>query len=459
MELRLETSQIQKLTLTPELIQSIKILQCNTQELNVLINEELLSNPMLELSENQPAPLSESEADDRFDWTEHAKERSYDDFASRRMIMPSEKDEYNYEQFAKADISLADYLHEQLDCLKIDPHIKRIADYIVDTLNDSGYRTERVSEISDRFDLSTEDIIKALEVVHTLDPAGVGARSIPECLKLQLDREEEYDEIYEKILFEHLDDLAENKISNIAKALNLHVREVISYCDKIRKLDPKPGLKYGKGQDNRYIIPELETKEFDGKYLVLQNTGVIPVINTSPYYDRLLKEANGDKETLDYLHKKMDSAIWLLKGIEQRRNTIQRVAEYIVSVQNEFFTKGFESLKPLTLKDAATALDIHASTVSRAVNGKYIQTPKGMFELRYFFSSGIASVTGVDQSSEYVKRQIRDIVSKEDPHQPYSDEKIRMLLLSNFGIDIARRTIAKYREQLGIAGTSKRKQF
>lgn len=459
MKISLEQSQVQKLALTPELIQSIKILQCNNQELSALINDELLSNPMLELSDDQPEPSISKEIDERFDWTEHAKERSYDDFASRRIIMESEKDDYNYEQYAKADFSLFDYLHHQLDLIDSDVHIKRIADYVIDTLNDAGYRTERVSEISDRFDLRREDVIEAVHLVQTLEPAGVGARSIPECLKLQLQREEKYNDTYDKILFEHLDDLAENKLNTIVKALDISLDEVKKYCEEIKKLDPKPGLKYGKGQNNKYIVPELEIKELDGNYIVLQTRGVIPVINSSPYYDKLIKEANGDKTTLEYLHKKMDAALWLIKAIDQRQSTIQKVAEYIVDIQKEFFIKGLESLKPLTLKDVAKALDIHESTVSRAINGKHIQTPKGIFELKFFFSKGISSITGVDQSSEYVRRKIKEIVEKEDLHHPYSDEKIKSLLLSNYGIDIARRTIAKYRDQLGIAGTSKRKEY
>ena len=459
MGLSLQQTQTQKLTLTSELVQSIKILQCNSVELNDLIGEELLSNPMLELSENQPDPNPIEEYDNRFDWTEHAKERAYDDLASRHIITESESEDYNYEQFVKAKWSLSDFLHMQLSLIKLEPEMFNLADYIIDTLNELGYRTERATEIANKFGISHNKVIEAIKIVQSLEPAGIGAKSIPECLQIQLERMGKYDVIFQRIIYEHLDDLAANRMLIIAKAVNLTLDKTVEYCNAIKALDPKPGVRYSKGEENKYIIPDIFLKELDDRYIVLQNEHITPLLNASPYYDKLLKEAAGDKETINYLHKKMDSALWLIKGIDQRRQTIQKIAEAIVEKQKDFFAFGVKALTPMNLSDIAELTGVHISTVSRAVNGKYMQTPKGLFELKYFFNTGISSVTGFEQSSATVKKQIQDIIANENPNKPFSDDKIKSLLLSNYGIDIARRTVAKYREQLGILGTSKRKKY
>jgi len=455
----LEQLQVQKLSLTPALIQSMKLLQCSSFELSELINEELMTNPMLEASDIQPNPQLPKDTDMRFDWTEHAKERSYDDPASKKLLTKSEREYYNYEQFIKADISLCDYLYQQLSLLKLSPKMHKLSSYIIGTVNSNGYRTERATEIANKFGFTHEEVIKAIKIVQSLDPAGIAAKSLPECLELQLQRKEIYDEFFRKIIFEHLDDLAANRLRSISKELNIPLAKVIYYCNEIKKLDPKPGTRFGKGENNKYIVPELEIKELDGEYLVFQNEGIAPLINCSPYYDRLLKEAEGDIKTTEYLHDKMNSALMLIKGIDQRRATIQSIAEEIVKRQRGFLKDGPIALKAMTQEEIAKALGIHESTVSRAVNGKYIQTPQGLFELKYFFKTSVSSVTGAEQSSETVKKQIADILSQEDPQKPYSDEKIKSLLLHSYGTDIARRTIAKYREQLGIAGASKRKKY
>ena len=454
----LEQIQAQKLVLTPELVQSIKILQKTSLELQQYIDSELLSNPLLELAEDQPDSFAE-EQDLRFDWTEHAKDRSYDDFSSRR-ITASESEDYNYEQFVSARFSLFDYLHNQLALTPgVGKDICMIANYIIDSLNPLGYRTERATEIAAKLGYDHDTVMEAVRLVQSLEPAGVAAKSIEECLILQLKRNGEYNEIFDKIINNHLDDLAANKIALIAKAVGLPVDETAEYCDEIRQLDPKPGIRFGTTEDNSYITPDVYVREVEGRYIVQANERLTPLLNTSPYYERMLTEAAGDKETIDYLKTKMDSALWLIKGIDQRRQTIQKIAEAIVEKQEAFFRLGPEGLKPMTLADVAQAVDVHESTVSRAVNGKYMQTPRGLFEMKYFFKGGLSSSCGEDMAQEAIKKYIRCYIDAEDPKKPLSDEKIKDMLEKDKGIKIARRTVAKYREALGICATSKRKKY
>lgn len=456
--IKLEQVQTQRLNLTPELVQSIKILQQNSVELENYIQEELMSNPMLELSDNQP-DFSREDKDNRFDWTEHAKERSYDDLSSRRLT-ESEKGDYNYEQFVKARYSLYDFLHMQLTLIPgLDPKTRKIAEYIIDSLNPWGYRTERATEIAVKLDCEHDEVMKAIHVVQSLEPAGVGAKSLQEALMLQLKRMGEYNEVFADIITNHLQNIANNRIQMIAKALNLSLDETNEYCDELRSLDPKPGVRYGKNDENSYIKPDVYVKEDRGKYLIFANEKITPLLNTSPYYEKLLAEAAGDEETTEYIKSKMNSAVWLIKGIDQRRRTIQKVAEAIVAHQQDFFKKGSSALRPMTLSDIAEELDIHESTVSRAVNGKYMQTPRGLFEMKYFFSGSVSGSTGDDMSQEAARQAIKEIVANEDPKKPLSDEKIKEKLYTEHKIDIARRTVAKYREQLGIPGTSKRKKY
>ena len=456
--IKLEQVQSQRLNLTPELVQSIKILQQNSVELENYIQEELMSNPMLELADNQP-DFSREEKDNRFDWTEHAKERSYDDRSSRRLT-ESEKGDYNYEQFVKARYSLYDFLHMQLTLIPgLDPKTRKIAEYIIDSLNPWGYRTERATEIAVKLDCEHDEVMKAIHVVQSLEPAGVGAKSLQEALMLQLKRMGEYNEVFADIITNHLQNIANNRIQMIAKALNLSLDETNEYCDELRSLDPKPGVRYGKNDENSYIKPDVYVKEDRGKYLIFANEKITPLLNTSPYYEKLLAEAAGDEETTEYIKSKMNSAVWLIKGIDQRRRTIQKVAEAIVAHQQDFFKKGSSALRPMTLSDIAEELDIHESTVSRAVNGKYMQTPRGLFEMKFFFSGSVSGSTGDDMSQEAARQAIKEIVANEDPKKPLSDEKIKEKLYTEHKIDIARRTVAKYREQLGIPGTSKRKKY
>jgi RNA polymerase sigma-54 factor len=417
-----------------------------------------MSNPMLELSDNQP-DFSREEKDNRFDWTEHAKERSYDDLSSRRLT-ESEKGDYNYEQFVKARYSLYDFLHMQLTLIPgLDPKTRKIAEYIIDSLNPWGYRTERATEIAVKLDCEHDEVMKAIHVVQSLEPAGVGAKSLQEALMLQLKRMGEYNEVFADIITNHLQNIANNRIQMIAKALNLSLDETNEYCDELRSLDPKPGVRYGKNDENSYIKPDVYVKEDRGKYLIFANEKITPLLNTSPYYEKLLAEAAGDEETTEYIKSKMNSAVWLIKGIDQRRRTIQKVAEAIVAHQQDFFKKGSSALRPMTLSDIAEELDIHESTVSRAVNGKYMQTPRGLFEMKFFFSGSVSGSTGDDMSQEAARQAIKEIVANEDPKKPLSDEKIKEKLYTEHKIDIARRTVAKYREQLGIPGTSKRKKY
>jgi len=444
LDLDLNLKLQQKLALTPELIQTIKILQLNATDLKSYVEEELLSNPLLEVNE------------------EMEKERVYDALSHRfsNNTYVDDGDDYDYEDFVKAQWSLSDFLHMQLAMVpKLSKKTRFIAEYIIDTLDDNGYRTERATEIAEKLEFTHDEVMEAVRVVQELEPAGVSAKNLEECLRLQLIRIGEYDEIFQNIIEKHLEDLGANRIALIAKDNGIEIDECQEYCDIVRGLSPKPGKRYGKGEENRYITPDCYLDNVDGEYFITINQGDIPSLQISSYYSRLKNEADGDKETLNYLKERVDSAMWLMKGIDQRRQTIQNVAEAIVSYQKDFFEKGKRFLRPMTLSDIASQLGIHESTVSRTVNGKYIQTPRGLFELKYFFAGGTMSLTGEEMSSSLIKDHIEAIVKEEDPKHPYSDEKIKALLEEKHGVSLARRTIAKYRDQLGIPGTSKRKRF
>lgn len=468
----LTIEQTQKLVMTPELIQAIQILQFNTQELESYVEEQLLTNPVLEPLRAAEAPEDAREAeragdeygekagktdkDNEFDWAEHFKEREYDDISYRQEYNP-DRQEHQFEQFVTQSITLTEHLLFQLQFVEMKKSCRQVARYIVETLDENGYLTLSMAEMALQLRLPEEKIRYALKMVQTLEPVGVGAQNLKECLLLQLANMGEDTPAVREIVENHLEDIAANRLNNIARAVGITVGEVQEIGDLIRSLEPKPGRQFGSGTDNRYIIPDVTVELVDGEYLVMVNDSSAPRLGVSAEYKKMLMEAEKDSQISQFLTGRLNSAMWLIKSIEQRRQTIYNVVTAIVRYQEEFFRQGLQHLKPLTLKQIAEEVGIHESTVSRSVNGKYMQTPRGVFEIKYFFTSGVAGGEG-GVASDSIKSMIKEMTDSEDPKAPYSDQAIGEMLAEK-GIDISRRTVAKYRDEMGLPSSSKRKRY
>ncbi len=449
----LTIEQTQKLTMTPELIQAIRILQFNTQELDSFVQEELLENPVLEIDGKRK--------DDKtvdIDIQERIKEDYNDEESYKQWERSSDREEYSYEQFVSKEETLEDSLLLQLTFSKLEGYDLKIGRYIVEAIDENGYLTVPVEQIAAIFKTDSGKIDDILDVIQNFEPVGVGARNLKECLIIQLAAKGLLDEVTEYIILNHLEDLGNNKLNKIAKAVGIPVTQVQMVCDLIRTLEPKPGRSFAVGESVKYIVPDVFVEKMDGEYVVTNNESSIPHIMVSPYYNALAKEAKNDEELSKYITDKFNSALWLIKSIEQRKRTIYNVAAAVVKHQKEFFDKGNKYLKTLTLKEVAESIGMHESTVSRSVNGKYMQTPRGVFEIKYFFSGGITGQDGTGVSSNSIKTIIKEIIDGENPSKPYSDQDI-VGILSGKGIEISRRTVAKYREGMNILSSSKRRRY
>ncbi|MBI4540356.1 MAG: RNA polymerase factor sigma-54 [Gemmatimonadetes bacterium] len=296
-----------------------------------------------------------------------------------------------------------------------------------------------------------------LEVVQTFDPPGVGARNIRECVLLQLQQAGMEDTRVFVIVRDHFDDVVSHRWAEIAKAMGITVRQVQDAADEIAQLDPKPGLRYSPARDE-YVIPDLIVEKIDGEYMVFLNDTSLPRLRISRAYQEIVRNKDQFKgENKEFISNKLNSAQWMIQAIEQRRQTMLRVMNFIVDRQRDFFEQGVQHLKPLTLREVADAIGMHESTISRVTNEKYVQTPRGVFPLKFFFSSGLSTTTGEDISARGVKDKIGKLVADEDPKKPLTDQAIVEILKSE-GVQIARRTVAKYRDQLGILPARMRKR-
>ena len=450
----LTIEQTQKLSMTPELIQAIQILQYNNQELNEYIDKELLENPILE-SEYHKESDTEIDIDSLRDQLIQADENVE---AYKQWESHSTSDEYSYENFVAFNYTLTEFLIEQLHFSSLKGQDAEIGRYIIENIDDNGYLSMSLEEICSVLDVDLDSCERVLDLIHTFEPSGVGARDLNECLIIQLASLGELTDEIEFIISNRLKDLADNKYALISKDMGISIAEVQDIADLIKTLEPKPGRGFDSDNSIKYILPDIYVEETNGEYIVSTNDGSTPSLHISSYYNSLTEEAKSDKELSNYLNNRFNSAMWLMKSIEQRKKTIYNVASAIVQFQNDFFAKGDKFLKPLTLKQIAETVGVHESTVSRAINGKYMQCPRGVFELKYFFTGGILNDDGSGVSSNSIKSMIKEFVDAEDDKKPLSDSKISELLHEK-GIDISRRTVAKYRDDIGILPSSKRRRF
>ncbi|MBU5425905.1 RNA polymerase factor sigma-54 [Tissierella pigra] len=448
--------QSQKLIMTPELRQAIELLQFNSLELKEYITNELEENPMLESAgaNEEFENLDKYKDDNDIDWKEYLEK--YDDISYRAQVDKNVK-EYNYESFISHGPTLREHLLSQLSLISLENKEYKIGENIIYNIDENGYLSTSIEDIAKFMKSNIEEAKILLDIIQAFDPVGVGARDLKECLLIQLRDRKDVHPCTQTIIEDYLEDIGYNRVQKISKELGLELVEVQDICDYIKNLEPKPGRTFrGESGDARYITPDAEIKLVDGEFVVIINDSTGPKLNINNYYKELMK-SEGDKDTIDFLNEKFNSAMWVIRSIEQRRSTIRKVIESILKFQMDFFIEGEKSLKSLTLKDVAEDIEMHESTISRATNGKYVQTPRGLFELKYFFSSGILSEEG-ELSSTSIKVTLKEIIDNENNKKPYSDQKIAELLKEK-GINISRRTVAKYRDELNIPSSTIRKRY
>jgi RNA polymerase sigma-54 factor len=470
---KLHTKLVQKLILTPSLQQAIKLLPMSTLELADLLNQEMVENPLLEevpTEELQPAEQQQpekQEAQPAVEKPDTWDDADYDYFFGDylddgyRSRTPSEVKELPpIENTLSSAASLSDHLLWQLAMQTEDEDVKEIGGAIIGNLDDDGYLVASVEEIAAMGEWPVAEVEKALQHVQTFDPIGVAARDLQECLWLQIRHLGLEGTPSEKIVTEHLRLLQNHQVPEIARKLGMPIEELKEHIEIIRNLDPKPGNRYNPSQ-SQYVIPDVYVVKVEDQYVAMLNEEGLPQLRISPVYRRLLDKSGqaGTEEageTRAYVKDKFRSALWLIKSVDQRQKTIHKVATSIINFQREFLDQGIECLRPLVLRDVANDIGMHESTVSRVVNNKYMHTPQGVFEMKYFFHSGISSSYGESVSSVTIKQRIRKIIENEDPRKPLSDSKI-VSILQKEGLMLARRTIAKYREELKIPTSNQRK--
>jgi RNA polymerase sigma-54 factor len=482
-KLTLQAKLQQKLILTPSLQQAIKLLPMSTLELADMLQQEITENPLLEEELERPASeTAESETEEAAPAGESSSADAKSDAETKSSS--DSMNEIDYESFfsdyldegyrprtnyeipelppientLSTTASLADHLDWQLRMAPTDEKTVEIGEAIIGNIDEQGYLQASVEEICAMGDYDRESVEKALALVQGFDPVGVAARDLRECLLIQIRHLELGGTPVESMVTDHLDLLQNHRFNDIAKAMKLPIEEVIQHCEIIRRLDPQPGSKFNT-ERSHYVTPDVYVIKVDGKYEVVLNEDRLPQLRISSVYRRMLENKSEDNEaTRNYVKEKLRSALWLIKSVDQRQKTIYKVANSIVRQQQEFLDNGVEHLRPMVLRDVAIDIGMHESTVSRVVSNKYMHTPQGVFEMRYFFHSGIASVGGEHVSSVTIKQRIKKIVEEENPKRPLSDSKI-VKILEEEGLVLARRTIAKYREELRIPPSNQRKNL
>jgi len=373
--------------------------------------------------------------------------------------MGEEHEEFPIENTLTRPPNLSDHLTWQLSMSDASPRTKEIAQFIIGNIDEDGYLRANNEEIMASGGYQAEEVETAVKAVQSLDPIGVGARDLRECLLLQLEFLELDAPLVEIIVRDHWDEFMQRKFVSLAKTLGIDLKSLEGIVEIIKHLDPKPGRKYS-NERAIYVEPDVYIQKVGDEYVIVLNEDGMPKLRINSGYRSMLNsmDSKQDGETVNYIKDKIRSAVWLIKSLDQRQRTIYKVAESIVKHQREFLEKGIDYLRPLVLRDVADDIQMHESTVSRVVSNKYMHTPRGLFLMKYFFHSGIDSDTGEDISSLTVKKKIQSFIDNEDPRKPLSDSKI-MKILNDEGINIARRTVAKYRDELNIPSSTDRKQI
>ena len=461
LDYRMKMTQEQRLILTQNMQQSIKLLQMSLHDLREYIDNEYSENPVLEVNEeiisyDDVQANEQMNTEDRYDHKKIVEELYSDNYNDRSEKSYSGED-VSPLNFIEKKISLKDYLQEQLVEVNIDQYMLTICKYIVESLDNRGYLEISIEELAEELNISKEVIEQALKLVQSLEPYGIGARNIKECLFIQSSKLNILDEIIEKIISNHLENIAENKYELVGKDLNISPREAQRYGDLIKKLEPKPSRGFYTGEEVNYIIPDAEIKNIDGEFFILMNESVLPRLMINKTYKDVLQN-NQDLETNAYVKDKINQALFLIKSIEQRKNTLYKVLECVINKQKDFFKFGKQYIKPLTLKEVAEIIEVHDSTVSRAIKDKYVLTSYGTIKIKDLFANGLSLNNNDDMATIKIKNEIKRIIDEENKGKPLSDQIISSIL-GDKNMNISRRTVAKYREELGIKASSMRKRL
>ena len=470
---RLDLRQSQSLVMTPQLQQAIKLLALSNLEIETFIGEALEANPLLEAGEvsREDAAVEivaapEETGADSFDGDGSSldlapealdRDRDTGDGEWGAGGAAARSDDFTpIEDRRSAEISLADHLHDQVGVTAYSEREEAIARHIVDLLDEAGYLDTDLREIAAELDVALYEVEDALELVQSLDPTGVGARSLSECLALQAKEANRYDPCMARML-DNLDLLAAGEFARLRRMCDVDDEDFADMLAELRGYDPKPGLRYGGGEASPVVPDILLTRDEQGHWKIALNEATLPrlVVNRGYFID--LKQGCADRASKGWLKEKLADANWLIKALDQRQKTILSVAAQIVKKQAGFFREGVSGLKPLTLREVAEEIDMHESTVSRVTSNKYLACERGTFELKYFFRSGVASADGEGASSEAVKARIKALIDAEDPKKILSDDTLVEMLKAE-GFDLARRTVAKYREAMGIGSSVQRRR-
>jgi RNA polymerase sigma-54 factor len=462
----------QQLVMTPQLQQAIKLLQLSRLELSELINQQMTENPVLEedrSEETVPAETVENAVRevDTESAAESSGEQSYDDLNWEEFLDSFVRSDHGFrygEEVEKPSaetkvakgVSLCEHLLWQLRLSDFNKEEEEIAEYIIGNLDEDGYLKMPLEYIAQEFGKSPEQIEKILQKVQNFDPAGVASRDLKECLLIQLKQWQVQNPLAQKIVANHMNELEKKDYRAIARREKVPIEKVKQAVKVICDLEPKPGRPFAE-EKIQYITPDVYVYRTGENYNIILNEDGLPRLCISPYYQKLLK-SGAPAATKEYIRGKLQGAMWLIRSIHQRQRTIYRVMESIVKFQKDFFDKGVPYLKPLVLRDVARDISMHESTVSRVTTNKYVHTPHGIFPMKFFFNSKINRTEGEALASESVKERIRQVVSQETQDHPCSDREIVRILRQEYGIDIARRTVTKYRENMGILSSSKRKK-
>ncbi len=495
--LHLAQRMTQSQVLAPQMLQSLALLQAQTLELKALVEQELQQNPVLE--EVPPAELEQQEkvaeegndqvdqidpteppADVNFDpATEKPNDEPVDDFQAefeklvqldqewrdnltetnariRSSPDDEEKRQFMFDSLV-AGTSLQESLLEQVRLSNVPEDQVPIAEMLIGNIDDQGYLKASVEELALSTGLTADKVLEVLKIVQSFDPPGIGARDLQECLRLQLERAGQTDTVEYRIITSYMDALGKRRIPEIARGLGLGVDEVQEALERIACLEPRPGRAFVP-DNNQYISPEIFVQKIGDEFVVTNNNEQIPHLRISNAYKDLMAQGGNSAEVRSYIREKIRAGKFLIKSLHQRQTTILNIAKEIVARQREFMEKGVTHLKPLTMQPVAEAVGVHETTVSRAVSGKYMQTPQGVFEMKYFFTGGIQTSDGVGVSNTTVKDMVAEMFRNEDPAKPLSDQEI-VKMLSDKGIVIARRTVAKYRSELNILPSNLRKVY
>jgi len=475
----------QDLRINPRLYQAMDLLYMPLLDLEQHLKQELLGNPFLEMIEpeeevqataadqQQNKPEKEAKAEDGPDW----ESILLDDRTEHSVPSGSYSDAREYvEPVTVEGKDLIDYLRDQTRMLDLNPRQQLLAEEFLGNIGEDGYLQHTLEEIlkganqlleeheaESELELNVPtftmaEVEEMLHVIQQLDPPGIGARNLRECLMLQLENQKGTDTLVYRLVKEAFDDLIAHRWSDLGKRFGLAPEEVQRAADELARLDPKPGLQHSAAND-AYIIPDLIVDKIDDKYLVFLNDSGLPRLRISKTYQEIARDKKKyDVESKEFINQRLNSAHWMIQAIEQRRQTMLKVMNFIVDRQREFFEKGIDHLKPLTLREVADVINMHESTVSRVTNEKYVQTPRGLLPLKFFFSSGLSTTTGEDASARSIKSQIQKLVDDEPPKNPLTDQQI-VEMFERKGVKIARRTVAKYRDQLGILPARMRKRL